>query len=251
MQDPSQKLPSFRCFLPVELDDRASRHETRHQKGTWKVLWFMFWRPYWNVAPYQTTVKRWQKWNRIAGSYIFSVPGSFNGNVSSFRCHKQSRETNWFEDYNYIGSNKHGKNAFDKVMKGWKRYVNIEHGVLELKFASSASCCYFAPKFWSDLFQVGRSFLCLIVFMIFGKVNKYAYCRNYKYKEIVCEFFPKLIRSLTFLDNLPSWWLMFTNFVIDILGFWATQWNFHKIQTDYGYSELKNRCLQPPCEEYL
>ena len=62
--------------------------------------------------------------------------------------HKQSRETNWFEDYNYIGRNKHGKNSFDKVMKGWKRCVNIEHGVLELKFASSASCCYFAPKFW-------------------------------------------------------------------------------------------------------
>ena len=32
MQDSSQELPSFRCFLPVELDDRASWHKTRHRK---------------------------------------------------------------------------------------------------------------------------------------------------------------------------------------------------------------------------
>lgn len=50
---------------------------------------------------------------------------------------------------------------------------------------------------------------------------------------------------LSLLDRLRFWiicrvddWCLQTS-QIDILGFWATQWNFHKIQTDYGYSELK------------
>ena len=64
------------------------------------------------------------------------------GNVSSY----SQEKTNRFEDYNYIGSNKHNRNAFDKVMECWKRCLNREHGVLALKFASSTKLVLFGAK---------------------------------------------------------------------------------------------------------
>lgn len=155
MQDPSQKLPSFRCFLPVELDDRASWHETRHRKGKnclllslRKLSRFCF-DGHFRMLPHAK-----QLWNADRKGTLLAL------NFSPFQAPSKETwirsdvtnsqgKTNWFEDYNYIGSNKHRKNVFDKVMEDWKRCVNREHGVLDLKLASSASCFCFAPKFWS------------------------------------------------------------------------------------------------------
>ena len=94
MQDSAQKLPSFRCFLPVELDDRASWHETRHRKR--KIVYFchfkkfLFWRPCWNVAACHSTVERWQK-KRHRWLSTFSIPGSLWGNVSSLSAVKEKQ----------------------------------------------------------------------------------------------------------------------------------------------------------------
>ena len=169
MQDSAQKLPSFRCFLPVELDDRASWHETRHRKRKNCLLLSL------QKVSVLTAMLECCRMAFCCGT-LTEKEASLALDFLHSRLPLRKREfiecsqgkTNWFEDCNYIGSNRHNRNAFDTVMECWKRCVNREHGVLALKFASSASWVCFAPKFWSVCPRLVDQNL---FFMILGKVT--------------------------------------------------------------------------------
>lgn len=160
----------------------------------------VFWRPCWNVAACQTNVKRWRKIKHRWLSTLFSP-----------RLPQRKRE------FVHVSQTVKGRQIGSRIlivleainmekmllMKSWKtrKDVWIENMAYRSWNLQVTRADLLRAKILKCVFQVGRSFLCLIVFHEFRK-NKQIHLLqkgNFRHKEIVCGYF------LSLLDQLRIW----------------------------------------------